>query len=175
MKRSRTRSRRHHGRTFKRRSSSFLQRNTLVSRALLHRPPTPPPARSRQSSRNDAYQPRDDRPRHSSDDQPHHGGQAGPMGGRHGSKGKKGGGKGKTGKQKGKGFGNSSQRPSPQKLRFSPSGLGAPMMMDIRLAVRMLPFPPLQRIKRMYDPQRAATGSLEMSGLARHNTCPSTS
>ena len=43
MKRSRTRSRRRHGRTFKRRSSSSPRRGiTLVSRALLHRPPPPP-------------------------------------------------------------------------------------------------------------------------------------
>ena len=136
-KRSRTRSRHRYGRTFQRRSSSSPRRGiTLVSRALLRRPPTPPPARSRQSSRNDAYQPRDDRPRHSSDDQAHHGGKGrsppkqarwgsskgkGDFG-RRSSKGKKSGGKGKTGKQKGKGFGKHFSKTKPTKPTVLPYG-----------------------------------------------------
>ena len=82
------------------------------------------------------YQPRDDRPRHSSDDQAHHGGKGrsppkqarwgsskgkGDFG-RRSSKGKKSGGKGKTGKQKGKGFGKHFSKTKPTKPTVLPFG-----------------------------------------------------
>ena len=44
--------------------------------------------------------------------------------------------------RRGRGLASTSQRPGPQNLLFSPTGLGAPMMMDFHLAVRMLPCPP---------------------------------
>ena len=76
--------------------------------------------------------------------------------------------------RRGRALESTSQRPSPQGPLFSPTGPGA-LMMDFHLEVRTLPYPPLQRIQQMFDPQRPATGSLEMSGLVLRSTCPLTS
>ena len=143
-KRSRTRSRRRYDRTFERRSSSSPRRGiTLVSRALLHRPPTLPPARSRQSSRNDAYQPHDDRPRHSSDDQAYQGGkgrsppkQEKATSDATAPRAKRVVARARLESRRGRALESTSQRPSPQGPLFSPTGPGA-LMMDFHLEVRM--------------------------------------